>query len=282
MDKRHATRLRELREARGVSAAALARLAEVERQTIYAIEAGTYAPNTLVALRIARALGSTVEEIFGGEPEVRRLRVAGCDPALPLLVAAFAARGCAAVLIPATSAQALDWLSRGAVEIAGTHLGRAPKVKGAVAIALAEWEEGLVTRVGNPKSLAQAADLARPDVAIVNRPPGAGSRELLDRRLAKAGVETERVGGYERIAPTHFEAAIEVALGTADCCIAPRIAAAMFGLEFVPWREERFDLIVSAEHAAVAGDILNELPFRRKLAELPGYETRRTGSAESR
>lgn len=278
MDKRHTARLRELREARGVSAVALARLAEVERQTVYAIEAGNYVPNTLVALRIARALGSSVEEIFGGEPEVRRLRVAGCDPALPLLVAALSARGCAAVLIPATSAQALDWLSRGAVDIAGTHLGRAPKVKGTVALALAEWEEGLVTRPGNPKSLADAADLARSGVTIVNRPSGAGSRELLDGRLAKAGVETKRVGGYERIATTHFEAAIEVAHGAADGCIAPRIAAATFGLDFIPWREERFELILDPANAEAVGDVLTGREFRRKLAALPGYRTSRTGS----
>jgi len=279
MNKRQSSKLRELREARGVSAAALARLAEVERQTVYAIEAGSYVPNTLVALRIARALGSTVEEIFGGEPESRRLRVAGCDPALPLLVAALADRGYFAALVPATSAQALDWLARGTVDIAGTHLGHAPKIKGTVSLALAEWEEGLVTRAGNPKSLAEAADLARPNVTIVNRPSGAGSRELLDRRLAKAGVSGAEIGGYERIAPTHFEAAIAVAQETADCCVAPRIAAAAFGLEFLPWRIERFELVLPFDVAQTVGDVLTEREFRRKLSALPGYDTRRTGSS---
>jgi molybdate-binding protein/DNA-binding XRE family transcriptional regulator len=36
----------------------------VSRQTIYAMEAGTYVPNTAVALRLARALDSTVEDLF--------------------------------------------------------------------------------------------------------------------------------------------------------------------------------------------------------------------------
>jgi molybdate-binding protein/DNA-binding XRE family transcriptional regulator len=53
-----------VRKARGVGAAELARRAGVTRQTIYAIEAGTYVPNTEVTLRLARELEVTVEELF--------------------------------------------------------------------------------------------------------------------------------------------------------------------------------------------------------------------------
>jgi putative molybdopterin biosynthesis protein len=47
-----------------MAAATLAKEAGVSRQTIYAIESGTYVPNTLVALRLARLLSSSVEELF--------------------------------------------------------------------------------------------------------------------------------------------------------------------------------------------------------------------------
>src|ERR1700722_10958467 len=53
-----------LRQKRGIAAARLAKAAGVTRQTIYAMEAGTYVPNTAVALRLARALETTVEELF--------------------------------------------------------------------------------------------------------------------------------------------------------------------------------------------------------------------------
>jgi putative molybdopterin biosynthesis protein len=59
-----ATRLAAVRQERGLSAATLARLAGVSRQTIYAIEVGTYVPNTAVALKLARALDTTVEQLF--------------------------------------------------------------------------------------------------------------------------------------------------------------------------------------------------------------------------
>ena len=56
--------LASLRERRGISAAALAKAAGVTRQTIYAIEAGSYVPNTAVALRLARTLETAVEDLF--------------------------------------------------------------------------------------------------------------------------------------------------------------------------------------------------------------------------
>lgn len=57
-------RLGEIRVRRGLAASDLARRINVTRQTIYAIEAGTYVPNTEVALNLARELEVTVDELF--------------------------------------------------------------------------------------------------------------------------------------------------------------------------------------------------------------------------
>jgi putative molybdopterin biosynthesis protein len=57
-------RLSQIRKARGVGASDLARRVQVSRQTIYAIEAGTYVPNTEVALLLARELEVSVDELF--------------------------------------------------------------------------------------------------------------------------------------------------------------------------------------------------------------------------
>jgi molybdate-binding protein/DNA-binding XRE family transcriptional regulator len=71
-----ATNLAEFRRKRGLSAIHLAAAAGISRQTIYAMEAGTYTPNTAVALKLARALDTTVEELFTLEEAAsgRRLR----------------------------------------------------------------------------------------------------------------------------------------------------------------------------------------------------------------
>lgn len=62
-------RLSALRKSRGISAVDLAAQAGITRQAIYAIEAGTYMPNTVVALRLARSLETSVEALFALDEE---------------------------------------------------------------------------------------------------------------------------------------------------------------------------------------------------------------------
>lgn len=56
--------LAELRQKRGISAAQLASMIGVSRQSIYAMESGSYVPNTVIALKLAKVLSVTVEDIF--------------------------------------------------------------------------------------------------------------------------------------------------------------------------------------------------------------------------
>jgi putative molybdopterin biosynthesis protein len=58
-----------IRQKRGFAVATLAAQISVKRQTIYAIEAGSYIPNTLVALKLAQALEVSVEDLFSIEEE---------------------------------------------------------------------------------------------------------------------------------------------------------------------------------------------------------------------
>jgi putative molybdopterin biosynthesis protein len=58
-------RLRSARQARGFSQYQLARMAGVSRQAVSAVEAGLSDPSLRVALTLGRALGLTVEELFG-------------------------------------------------------------------------------------------------------------------------------------------------------------------------------------------------------------------------
>lgn len=58
------SRIRELRDARGWSQAALAERLDVSRQTVNAIETGKYDPSLPLAFRIAREFGEPIESIF--------------------------------------------------------------------------------------------------------------------------------------------------------------------------------------------------------------------------
>src|SRR5262245_10998223 len=57
-------RIREWRLVRGVTQEQLAKLCDVTRQTIIALEGGKYSPSLELAFRLAHSLGRTLEEIF--------------------------------------------------------------------------------------------------------------------------------------------------------------------------------------------------------------------------
>jgi putative molybdopterin biosynthesis protein len=363
-----ASNLAALREKRGFSAAWLAKTVGVTRQTIYAIEAGSFVPNTAVALRLARALETSVEELFslpgaapgppaeiaavlpgsdklspgqpvqlcrvgkrliatapcpiqwslpagdaaveaesgaGGKTKVRiygehpdfrnRLLVAGCDPGISVLARHVQSAGVELVVAHRNSSQALDLLRQGTVHIAGTHLrdessgeSNIPEIgrlftKNAVAVvSFAVWEEGIVTAAGNPKGICGIEDLARKDVRMVNREKGSGSRRLLDSHLKRLKIGGGSITGYETLAAGHLPAAWQVHIGAADCCIATRAAARLWGLGFIPLASERYDLVVRRQHLDLPPvqalfDTLNRSAFRRELEGAGGYDAAAAG-----
>ncbi len=348
-----------------MAAAELARQAGISRQTIYAIEDGSFVPNTVVALRLARALDVSVEDIFSLQEEssppvvkaellagppssdllVRlyqkgskrlalpaqsffnylppadgfagrhsgrtveiemfqpaergsgseQILVAGCDPALSVLSELARLEGIEVLAVPASSREALAMLARGQVHIAGLHLlhtatgeFNTPALRkqfplgGVRALTFAEWETGLLTQPGNPKSIHAISDLSSPGITLVNREKGSGSRAQLDSALKQVSITSSQINGYERVVFGHLPAAYGVANGWADCCIATRSAARCFGLNFVPLRQERFDLVCPEEFLCtragqgIAG-LLNRSVLSKRLAALAGYDTVHTG-----
>lgn len=362
-----ANALRSLRQTAGLSQSDLARLAETTRQTISALEAGSYAPTLAIALRLARALGCRVDDLFwldqpwpsvsaelvGGEappgdaplrvqvarvgartiarpldafgvadglaarpatgagnrvpvklmadPDLldRSVVLLGCDPALATLGAHLARRhgrnGLRLIVGQSGSLAALAALARGEAHIAGMHVldeasgeYNVPFVRRQFAgrrvlvVTAAHWVQGLIVAPGNPRGIAGAGDLARPDLTIVNREPGSGSRALLDHALREAGVVPEAVRGYARVASSHRAVAEIVAAGLADAGPGIQAAAAALGLGFLPLAHERVDLVIPVEHRDTPPvqallDTLTSPAFRAEIAALPGYDISRTG-----
>src|SRR4029077_10381828 len=128
---------------------------------------------------------------------------------------------------------------------------------------------------GNPKHVHKIEDLARKNVRFVNREPGSGSRGLLDTLLETAGMHAQKVQGYDRIAYGHLAAAYCVVSREADVCLATRSAAQTFGLDFIPLRSERYDLVRGKRPADLPAvkaflDVLQRATLRRKLEVLAG------------
>lgn len=57
--------IRQRRTELGITQAGLGEAVGVSRQTVIAMETGDYAPSVFLAVRVARALDTTVEELWG-------------------------------------------------------------------------------------------------------------------------------------------------------------------------------------------------------------------------
>jgi molybdate-binding protein/DNA-binding XRE family transcriptional regulator len=231
----------------------------------------------------------------------QEIAVAGCDPAIFLAGEYLRRRHEKTTLVGWTlgSAAAVEALKRGEVHMAGLHmvdaksgesnlpyLRRHLKGEGFTVVTFATWEEGLIVRQGNPKAIKEVADLARKDIALINREEGAGARLLLDQRIAGAGMKAAQIKGYQRMAGSHFEVARMIAEGHADVGIGVWSAARLMGLDFVPLQEERYDLVVPTpyltEHPGLSNllDTIVSRQFRTEIEALGGYDTRDTGKIQ--
>ncbi|HEY5711513.1 MAG TPA: helix-turn-helix transcriptional regulator [Allosphingosinicella sp.] len=74
MGDRLENRLLALRTERDLTQAALAELVGVSRKTINTVENGVFIPSTVLALKLARALGEPVEALFSLPTEDREQR----------------------------------------------------------------------------------------------------------------------------------------------------------------------------------------------------------------
>ena len=64
MTDRLDTKLKDLREAHGLTQAQLGQMIGVSRKTINTVENGVYVPSTVIALKLAAILGVSVEVLF--------------------------------------------------------------------------------------------------------------------------------------------------------------------------------------------------------------------------
>lgn len=244
--------------------------------------AGTVA-RAYAALRDAGVLAGTPRSRFvvaaGGAARAARwradsrapLRVGGSDdPAFDLLLRA-AGDGVTVIPGPRGSVNGIVALSRGVVDAAAVHLldvasGRwnDPIARGSLGgapVALVHlWrrEQGLVVARGNPHGITGVADLAGRRIAW--RPPGTGSRLLLERLMLAAGCAPH---------PEEGEPA-ESHLAVAESA----------GLDWVPVLSEPFELALDPAAKPAAAALLSTLAdpgVQARLAALPGYDLSHCG-----
>lgn len=215
------------------------------------------------------------------------LRLAGSDD-LGLDLALRTAGPSVITVGPRGSFHGLSQLWKGAADAAAIHLphhsgdynapfaasllrGRRPAI-----IHLWRREQGLLTTGDCPAALHDAKALAR--LRFARRQPGTGTRVLLDRLLAQAGIPEQAVAGPD--AASHLEVAMAIASGQADTGLAVRAAATVLGLAFTPVAWEDFDIVLSADALDAAESLiaaLRDAKVQAPVSALGGYDLSRSG-----
>ncbi|HSH40929.1 MAG TPA: substrate-binding domain-containing protein [Arenicellales bacterium] len=185
-------------------------------------------------------------------------------------------------------------------ELAGFHLVEGP-LRGRLAPHVRRWldgeqhrlvrvasrRQGFMLRPDAGRALRNVSDLADSGLRFINRQAGSGTRLLLDALLDEAGVDRDRIPGYDREEFTHSAVAALLSSGAADAGCGVEAAAVQFGLDFVPLATETYYFAVDQRtlqsHPGVQAlvSVLSSHEFRREVGALAGYDPSHSGRWES-
>jgi molybdate-binding protein/DNA-binding transcriptional regulator YhcF (GntR family) len=187
-------------------------------------------------------------------------------------------------------------LQEGRADLAGIHLLDAetgeynyPYVKHLLPgremaiVHLAYRIQGLMFVAGNPKRIKGIEDLRRPDVTLINRQKGSGTRILLDQELRQLGITLSDVKGYTHEVDTHLAVARGIAEDKADVGLGIEAAARACHVDFLPLYREKYDLVIPTENyknkkLAPLIKVIVSKDFQKAVTEAGGYDTSQTGT----
>lgn len=209
-------------------------------------------------------------------------------------------------IISTGSSGGLVAIRRGEADIAGTHL--LDSVTGTYNIPFLKQfeitdkaflirgynrEQGLLVAKGNPKKIKGFKDFTRPDLCIINRNRGSGTRILLDMQLAslakEIGVDFEslvkKIQGYTFESKSHSAVAVSILQGKADVGLAIKAVAETYNLDFISVAQEHYDFLIRKERINKPSvqaflEVLRSTEFREELPKIAiGLKpTKETGS----
>ena len=149
-------------------------------------------------------------------------------------------------------------------------------------LTLAHRSLGLLFPKGNPQEIHGIEDLGRPGIRLINRQRGSGTRVWFDAQLKAAGIQGNKIEGYDREVVTHLAVAQAVQDSRATAGVGIFAVAALYNLDFLPLTNERYELVFPRQvwespAAATLVDLINSPEFKETVATLGGYDTSETG-----
>jgi len=153
----------------------------------------------------------------------------------------------------------------------------------AVIVHVANRMQGIYVQKGNPKGIKGWEDLLRPEITIINREIGSGTRILLDEHLKKLGARGNTIAGYDRVCFSHLAVASAVARGGVDVAIGNEKASQQVnGIDFIPLQTESYELVIKKEDIdkpqfKAVLQILRSEEFKLELEGIGGYDLKDLG-----
>lgn len=142
--------------------------------------------------------------------------------------------------------------------------------------------QGLIVKKGNPLGIRGLEDVVRKRSRLINRNTGSGTRLLLEYLLGQRGIPKAEIVGFSDEVETHLEVGFRVFFEEADVGLGIEYVTHLLSLDFIPLREERFDLVVPKDlwHTTIMKEFIayiNPFTIRRLSGSLPGYNLKETG-----
>jgi excisionase family DNA binding protein len=143
-------------------------------------------------------------------------------------------------------------------------------------------EQGILVKKGNPYKIQSVSDLAQKGITIANRDLGTGTRQLFDKELQKAGIESDNIEGYDNIVSKHMDLGLEILSKRVDAGPGIRSVAKTLDLDFIPVCWERFDFLMLKDRFFDKGvqlflGLIKEDFFKTTAERLGGYDISKSG-----
>ena len=251
---------------------------------------------------VDRWLESNVINMPGTQPFLRAagdlLLIAGSDdPLLVKLTALYSKRSPDTLVLQsrAGSRDGLLALKKGLVHIACVHLVDSQGGyttdhimeflgEDIAVITFAERTQGILLEPGNPSAIKDLSDAFRRGrrVKWAVREVGTGTRALMDMEMDRLGIDPEPTLAESIPVQSHLDTALTIHAGQADAGFGIEAAAYLAGCDFLPIRQERFDLVVRKENFFLPQvqdllALLREDNLKKIATSLTGYDLKESG-----
>jgi len=248
-------------------------------------------PKRLIDQWIEQSAAGVLQRKANNEEHSFLLAAGSDDPSLGILRDLFEQKTSAAFFMGILgSSSGVAAVQSGAADVATSHLFDPASgeynlsfipVK-AVAVQLFYRDLGLVVAKKNPKEIRSVGDLRRRGLRMINRQPGSGTRIYLDQEIARLKIDAKKISGYGTAVSTHLEVGLQVLRDEADVGLATKTGALLLGLDFIPLRRERFDLLMLKDrfftpNVQALMDIIGSTEFRKRVEAMGGYDVTESG-----